>query len=104
MDIMNYTYVFCYDPMTLTTGVYNIYGELQSPDVEPVVDCMTLEEAEQKVRVERNHRLFACDWTQLPDTPLSPQQIESWKVYRQALRDLPNKLVWNQSKWPIEPS
>lgn len=104
MDTINYTYVLCYDQMTLTTGVYNIYGELQSPDVTPIVDSMTMEEAKQKVRLERNQRLFDCDWTQLPDAPLSPEKVEAWKLYRQQLRDLLNTLVWNQSVWPSKPS
>ena len=37
------------------------------------------------LRVERNARLAACDWRASSDLTMS----DSWKTYRQALRDLP---------------
>ena len=37
------------------------------------------------LRVERNARLLACDWRASSDLTLS----DSWKTYRQALRDMP---------------
>ena len=51
------------------------------------------------VRSDRNERLSACDWTQLPDSPLSNEQRIDWQVYRQALRDIttqesPFAIVW----------
>ena len=39
------------------------------------------------LRVERNKRLAACDWTQAKDVTLSNEA--DWTTYRQALRDLP---------------
>jgi hypothetical protein len=54
-----------------------------------------------EVRADRNQRLAACDWTQLPD---SPADHEAWAVYRQALRDLTSQagFPWNIN-WPEEP-
>lgn len=54
-----------------------------------------------EVRADRNQRLAACDWTQLPD---SPADHEAWAVYRQALRDLTAQagFPWNIN-WPEEP-
>ena len=55
------------------------------------------ERAWKEVRVERNTRLVASDWTQVADAPVDDLQ---WAVYRQALRDLPNShsdpfgIVW----------
>ena len=40
-----------------------------------------------KLRVERNVLLAGSDWTQVLDVSLS--NIDEWKSYRQALRDLP---------------
>ena len=37
------------------------------------------------VRRLRNSRLTACDWTQLPDSPLTTEKKAEWAVYRQAL-------------------
>lgn len=43
------------------------------------------------IRRERNRRLQESDWTQANDVQqlMSSEWIESWKVYRQQLRDLP---------------
>lgn len=52
----------------------------------------------------RNRKLVECDWTQLPDTPLSTK--EAWATYRQGLRDLPNHVNWpklSDSDWPVPP-
>ena len=71
------------------------------------------------LREERNKRLFETDWTQLPDTLVNaavdyiPLE-QSWKDYRQELRDLPSKsnpkldnfgnLDMASVTWPIKPS
>lgn len=38
----------------------------------------------------RNDELMRCDWTQAPDAPLTDQQKEAWRLYRQQLRDITN--------------
>lgn len=40
-----------------------------------------------RLRADRDARLLACDWTQLPDVPEATRT--AWLAYRQALRDLP---------------
>ena len=54
------------------------------------------------VRSERNRRLTACDWTQLPDAPVDR---DVWAAYRQELRDVSSQtgFPWNVV-WPSEPS
>jgi hypothetical protein len=52
-----------------------------------------------RIRSIRNHKLTATDWTQLPDSPLSPEQRAAYAVYRQELRDIttqpdPRAIVW----------
>ena len=57
----------------------------------------------EESRAERGHRLTACDWTQVADVPLSDEQREQWRAYRQALRDVtdqpgfPDAIVWPES-------
>ena len=46
-------------------------------------------EAMATLRAARTAKLIETDWTQLPDAPLTGPQVEAWKKYRQALRDLP---------------
>lgn len=43
----------------------------------------------ESIRGERVKLLSACDWTQLPDAPLTDNERLAWQQYRQALRDLP---------------
>ena len=56
-----------------------------------------LSEAGDALRVRRDDLLFACDWTQLPDAPLTDAQKAEWRVYRQALRDVPETGIWPHS-------
>lgn len=52
------------------------------------------------LRAERDRRLAASDWTQLPDAPLSDEQKAAWAVYRQALRDMTE----TAGDWPEPPT
>lgn len=66
----------------------------------------------EEFRQERNFRLDICDWTQLPDSPLTESEKTLWSVYRQELRDLPENTTDpkplvddpNHPSWPIPPS
>lgn len=60
------------------------------PDPGPApVPEPTTEELYQLLRYARNHKLTECDWTQLPDAPLTDAKKAEWALYRQALRDFP---------------
>lgn len=52
----------------------------------------TTEELAASVRAERNKRLALTDHFVMPDYPISQDKLEEIKVYRQALRDLPEQL------------
>lgn len=54
------------------------------------------------VRDDRNKRLAACDWTQLPDAPVDR---DTWAAYRQDLRDvsLQPGFPW-KVEWPLPPA
>jgi len=52
----------------------------------------------------RNSVLSQCDWTQMPDSPLTDEQKQAWATYRQALRDLPeNTADPRNPTWPTKP-
>ena len=58
-----------------------------------------LSQLEATMRWERDQRLASSDWTQLPDAPVDKQ---AWAVYRQELRDLPEREDWpNIQQWPV---
>lgn len=59
----------------------------------------------REVRASRAHALSQCDWTQVPDAPLTAEQKQAWLDYRQALRDLPTQagFPWDV-QWPSKPA
>jgi hypothetical protein len=68
----------------------------------------TVEELAARVRAERDRRITATDYLVMPDYPLDTDKLEEIKVYRQALRDLPQQpgFPWNgpddpACPWPI---
>ncbi|BCV00853.1 MAG: hypothetical protein CM15mV37_1000 [uncultured marine virus] len=54
-------------------------------EIDAEVTRLTNAEPMRLLRLERNTRLTACDWTQSRDLTLSND--DDWKTYRQALRD-----------------
>jgi hypothetical protein len=60
------------------------------------------------VRRRREFLLHQCDWTVMPDSPLTTEQKAAWVLYRQALRDLtktfPDAKTDADVTWPEPPS
>lgn len=53
------------------------------------------------IRKKRDAKLAACDWMANSDVTMS----DEWRVYRQALRDVPTQAGFpNSVTWPSEPS
>jgi hypothetical protein len=65
------------------------------------VDPRSLSELWALVRSQRDQRLSQCDWTQLPDVPLSTKEV--WVTYRQALRDITSQDDPHNIEWPSPP-
>lgn len=55
------------------------------------------------IRADRNARLATCDWTQLPDAPLTNVQTSEWATYRQELRDITEQADPFAVVWPTAP-
>jgi hypothetical protein len=52
----------------------------------------------------RNRELLKSDWTQLPDVPLTESQVNSWREYRQELRDITEQSGYPENiNWPVKP-
>lgn len=99
-----------YDPFTISISYYDDYGTEypQPPEGAEVIDKpYTHPEAMAALRFERDSRLMMCDWTQLPDVPLTPAVVAQWRVYRKALRDTPEMVQaqgWDGAvSWPTPP-
>jgi len=100
------------------TWVGSDYANLTGSDkpTESQIDTeltrLTDAEPMRLLRVERDSKLVACDWTQSRDVTLSNDA--DWKTYRQALRDLPSSasptldsngnLDMSSVTFPTEPS
>lgn len=70
----------------------------------PAVPELTEEQQKMQVRAQRNSLLTLCDWTQLPDAPLTAEQKQEWAEYRQALRDIPEQAGFPDAVvWPTMP-
>ncbi len=56
-----------------------------------------------QVRQRRNRLLDQSDWTQMPD--VESHIAQSWKAYRQALRDIPQQQQFPYDvQWPSPPN
>jgi len=98
------------------TWVGSDYANLTGSDkpTESEIDTeltrLTNAEPMRLLREERNARLTACDWRASSDLTLA----DSWKTYRQSLRDLPSSaspklnsngnLDMSSVTFPTEPS
>ena len=61
------------------------------------------EEVAAQVRAQRDARLRATDWTQLPDVPQATKDL--WAPYRQALRDITEQTGFPyEVQWPVPPA
>jgi uncharacterized protein (UPF0248 family) len=80
-----------------------VIAELAMQDNGP----LTNEQKLIQIKIDRNSRLSATDWTQLPDVISIHDQlwINAWKEYRQALRDLPKNITnYDDVFFPMPPS
>lgn len=64
----------------------------------------TVQELASSVRSQRDAKLAATDYLVVPDYPISPEDLEAVKVYRQALRDIPEQSGFPKNiQWTVEP-
>ena len=69
--------------------------------LQELIDAQPLKE----LRKKRNKRLAECDWVVIRATSTETPVPEEWKVYMQALRDLPSTTEDPANPvWPVQPS
>ena len=57
------------------------------------------------VSIKRQRLLYASDWTQIPNGPLTAEQQTAWATYRQELRDVPQQSGYPYNVvWPVAPN
>jgi hypothetical protein len=104
------------DAIAISTEYYRLLMTAQTegmlivggPDGVPIASArpgLSADEALEVLRAERNRLLTASDYTQMPDAPLTDAQRETWRIYRQALRDLPETNSDPAAcAWPVTPA
>lgn len=85
--------------MKLDNGVPRIMTDEEHNNWEA---SMVISGAKSAVRHLRNVKLAESDWTET--APISEELREQWRVYRQALRDLPEDVVDYNVEWPVPPA
>jgi hypothetical protein len=80
------------------------------PDEYSIFDFFTKQWVEDQnlaiasVLSKRKRLLYASDWTQIPNNPLTVEQQQAWASYRQALRDIPAQSGYPFNViWPTPP-
>jgi hypothetical protein len=80
-------------------------ADIAEPELAPLLEAAEQQRtilAERQARAARNTLLSASDWTQLADARTNS---DAWKVYRQALRDVPQQAGFPLDiDWPELPS
>ena len=57
-----------------------------------------------EVSDQRQKLLYASDWTQIPNNPLTAEKQAEWATYRQQLRDIPSQSGYPFNViWPTPP-
>ena len=98
-----------YSGMTWLTSLKPTESELNDKVLE-----LDKSEALKILRIERNEKLIDSDWVVIKSNETGVPVSDSWKTYRQALRDLPatsspkltstGYLDYTSFTWPTEPS
>lgn len=88
-------------------SITNIKDYIVNLDTLQVEQNITSTHIDVWIRLRRNAKLSASDWTVGPDSPLSDSKKAEWQTYRQALRDVPanNSTVTLKQDvvWPTQP-
>ena len=90
------------DQPQLINGKWTQVWEVTDASAEEIQN--RTEAKADSIREVRNIEIAVCDWTQLPDTPLSTEKKQEWAVYRQELRDITSQpgFPW-EIDWPTKP-
>ena len=92
--------------LDLQTGMVTIV-ELTHAEKSELQESRAMLEADalarlpSEIRLERNTKLSASDWTQIVDSPVDKA---AWVIYRQALRDVTAQAGFPSTiEWPVNP-
>lgn len=80
--------------------------EIEESEFKNLVEDINTKSVDEiaEVRAIRDMLLADSDWTQVLDCPIDEADIALWRIYRQALRDVPQQDGFPHSvEWPGKP-
>tara|TARA_Y100001968_G_C19299420_1_gene688297 strand:- start:134 stop:610 length:477 start_codon:yes stop_codon:yes gene_type:complete len=90
----------------LVSGTWTLKWEIKDKPQEDIDQEKADKQAD--IRSERVMELEQCDWTVLPDAPLSEDMVNKYKTFRQELRDVTKQASFNNAEpsvtWPTKPT
>jgi hypothetical protein len=96
-----------YDGVTLIddkwTEIWSIHPLYDDPAQQANWEAECIDSKWNEVRSQRDILLTACDFTQMPDTPITPECKQAFIVYRQQLRNITYQTDIDNIVWPITP-
>ena len=101
-------YVYVYDEIPdgyRVNGYHIVIEENQVVEYQDIIEITpyeiesSIENGWSDIREQRTEILSKTDWTQVLDSPFTEEEKESWRLYRQALRDItlqadPFNIIW----------
>lgn len=90
----------------LVSGVWTLKWDIKDKTQTELDEAKA--NSQNEIREERLMLLEECDWTVLPDAPLSTDMVNKYKTYRQELRDITKQASFNNAEpsvtWPSLPT
>lgn len=80
---------------------YQQWSVVEFTDEEKAI---VIAEIKTQIRTQRTMQLYDTDWSQIADNQISDELREKFRVFRQALRDIPNQAGFPMDiVWPEHP-
>ena len=84
-------------------------GKISKDGKSIVLASLDMEDELAKIRQRRTSLLSRCDFALMPDSTFTAEEVEAWKAYRTALRDIThsqpdtmfNDIVWPEPPFPL---
>ena len=90
--------------MGAPTSAFDKYNYNERKWIDTRTENQKYNDASIPVLEKRNVLLYASDWTQIPNNPLTAEQQQAWAVYRQELRDITSQSGYPFNViWPTPP-
>lgn len=93
----------------VTVDTSGLRGTISKDGKSIVLANADIEDELAKIRQRRTSLLARCDFALMPDSAFAAEEVEAWKAYRTALRDITHAqpdtkfddIVWPEPPFPL---